>query len=88
MTRQRSAGGVGVACRPHGSASDEARHRRRPDDRTDCRGEQARDPVCKRDAAHVAAGYRVIRFTADQLEHEPLIVIGQLSAALALALAS
>lgn len=42
----------------------------------------------KRDAAHVAAGYRVIRFTADQLEHEPLIVIGQLSAALALALAS
>jgi very-short-patch-repair endonuclease len=41
-----------------------------------------------RDAAHVAAGYRVIRFTADQLEHQPLIVIGQLSAALALALAS
>jgi very-short-patch-repair endonuclease len=42
----------------------------------------------KRDAAHVAAGYRVIRFTADQLQYEPLIVIGQLSAALALALAS
>jgi very-short-patch-repair endonuclease len=41
-----------------------------------------------RDAVHVAAGYRVIRFTAEQLEHQPLIVIGQLSAALALALAS
>jgi very-short-patch-repair endonuclease len=41
-----------------------------------------------RDAAHVAAGYRVIRFTAVQLRDEPLIVIGRLSAALALALAS
>ena len=52
------------------------------------RGRRAFKTDRKRDAAHVAAGYRVIRFTADQLEHEPLIVIGQLSAALALALAS
>ena len=51
-------------------------------------GRRAFETDRKRDAAHVAAGYRVIRFTADQLEHEPLIVIGQLSAALALALAS
>jgi very-short-patch-repair endonuclease len=51
-------------------------------------GRRAFETDRKRDAAHVAAGYRVIRFTADQLEHEPLLVIGQLSAALALALAS
>ena len=38
-----------------------------------------------RDATLVAAGYRVIRFTATQLADEPLIVIGQLAAALALA---
>jgi very-short-patch-repair endonuclease len=41
-----------------------------------------------RDAAHVAAGYRVLRFTATQLRDEPFVVIGQLAAALALALAS
>ena len=41
-----------------------------------------------RDARLVAAGYRVIRFTATQLDEQPLVVIGQLSAALALALAS
>jgi very-short-patch-repair endonuclease len=51
-------------------------------------GRRAFETDRKRDAAHVAAGYRVIRFTADQLEHEPLIVIGQLSAALALSAAS
>ncbi len=38
-----------------------------------------------RDAAHVAAGYRVIRFTATQLAEQPLVVITQLAAALALA---
>jgi very-short-patch-repair endonuclease len=38
-----------------------------------------------RDAALVAAGYRVIRFTAAQLAEEPLVVIGRLAAALALA---
>lgn len=41
-----------------------------------------------RDAAHVAAGYRVLRFTAAQLEHQPMLVIGQLAAALALASAT
>jgi very-short-patch-repair endonuclease len=41
-----------------------------------------------RDAVLVAHGYRVLRFTARQLRDEPLVVIGQLSAALALALAS
>jgi very-short-patch-repair endonuclease len=38
-----------------------------------------------RDAALVAAGYRVIRFTARQLEECPLVVLTQLAAALALA---
>lgn len=38
-----------------------------------------------RDAALVAAGYRVIRFTATQLDEQPLVVLGQLAAALALA---
>jgi very-short-patch-repair endonuclease len=52
------------------------------------RGRRAFETDRARDAAHVAAGYRVIRFTANQLRDEPLIVIGQLSAALALALAS
>ena len=51
-------------------------------------GRRAFETDRARDAAHVAAGYRVIRFTANQLRDEPLIVIGQLSAALALALAS
>jgi very-short-patch-repair endonuclease len=37
-----------------------------------------------RDATLVAHGYRVLRFTADQLEHQPLTVIARLSAALAL----
>jgi very-short-patch-repair endonuclease len=41
-----------------------------------------------RDAALVAAGYRVLRFTARQLDEQPLVVLGQLAAALALALAS
>jgi very-short-patch-repair endonuclease len=41
-----------------------------------------------RDAALVAAGYRVLRFTARQLDEQPLLVLGQLAAALALALAS
>lgn len=36
-----------------------------------------------RDATHVAAGYRVIRFTAIQLRDEPLVVIARLAAALA-----
>lgn len=52
------------------------------------RGRRAFETDRARDAAHVAAGYRVIRFTAAQLRDQPLIVIGQLSAALALALAS
>jgi very-short-patch-repair endonuclease len=39
-----------------------------------------------RDATHVAAGYRVIRFTAVQLRDEPLVVIARLAAALAVAL--
>lgn len=52
------------------------------------RGRRAFETDRARDAAHVAAGYRVLRFTATQLRDEPLIVIGQLSAALALALAS
>jgi very-short-patch-repair endonuclease len=51
-------------------------------------GRRAFETDRARDAAHVAAGYRVIRFTAIQLRDEPLVVIGQLSAALALALAS
>ena len=38
-----------------------------------------------RDATHVAKGYRVLRFTAAQLRDQPMIVIAQLSAALALA---
>ena len=38
-----------------------------------------------RDATHVAAGYRVIRFTAVQLRDEPLVVIARLAAALAAA---
>jgi very-short-patch-repair endonuclease len=38
-----------------------------------------------RDAALVAAGYRVIRFTASQLDECPLVVLTQLAAALALA---
>jgi very-short-patch-repair endonuclease len=37
-----------------------------------------------RDAALVAAGYRVIRFTALQLRDQPLLVIARLAAALAL----
>jgi very-short-patch-repair endonuclease len=41
-----------------------------------------------RDAALVAAGYRVIRFTATQLDVQPMLVIGQLAAALALASAT
>jgi very-short-patch-repair endonuclease len=41
-----------------------------------------------RDATLVAAGYRVIRFTATQLDEQPLIVLGQLAAALALASAT
>ena len=41
-----------------------------------------------RDAILVAHGYRVIRFTATQLDEQPLVVIGQLSAALALASAT
>jgi very-short-patch-repair endonuclease len=36
-----------------------------------------------RDATHVAAGYRVLRFTAAQLRDEPLVVIGRIAAALA-----
>jgi very-short-patch-repair endonuclease len=38
-----------------------------------------------RDAALVAHGYTVLRFTARQLRDQPLIVLGQLAAALALA---
>ncbi len=38
-----------------------------------------------RDAIHVANGYRVLRFTAAQLRDQPMIVIAQLAAALALA---
>ncbi|MBV9367917.1 MAG: DUF559 domain-containing protein [Solirubrobacterales bacterium] len=38
-----------------------------------------------RDATHVANGYRVMRFTATQLEEQPFLVIAQLAAALALA---
>jgi very-short-patch-repair endonuclease len=38
-----------------------------------------------RDATLVAHGYRVIRFTARQLRDQPLVVLGQLAAALALA---
>jgi very-short-patch-repair endonuclease len=38
-----------------------------------------------RDAILVAHGYRVLRFTARQLRDQPLIVLGQLAAALALA---
>jgi very-short-patch-repair endonuclease len=49
------------------------------------RGRRAFETDRRRDATHVAAGYRVIRFTAIQLRDEPLIVIGQLAAALALA---
>jgi very-short-patch-repair endonuclease len=41
-----------------------------------------------RDAALVAAGYRVLRFTATQLDEQPLLVLGQLAAALALASAT
>lgn len=41
-----------------------------------------------RDATLVAHGYRVIRFTARQLRDEPLLVLGQLAAALALASAT
>jgi very-short-patch-repair endonuclease len=51
-------------------------------------GRQAFETDRARDAVHTAAGYRVLRFTAVQLRDQPLIVIGQLSAALALALAS
>ncbi len=36
-----------------------------------------------RDATLVAAGYRVVRFTAVQLRDEPLVVIARLAAALA-----
>lgn len=49
------------------------------------RGRAAFETDRARDAAHVAAGYRVIRFTALQLRDEALLVIAQLSAALALA---
>ena len=38
-----------------------------------------------RDAILVAHGYRVLRFTAQQLDEQPILVIGQLAAALALA---
>ncbi len=38
-----------------------------------------------RDAILAAHGYHVLRFTARQLEHQPLVVLGQLAAALALA---
>jgi very-short-patch-repair endonuclease len=41
-----------------------------------------------RDATLVAAGYRVIRFTATQLDEQPLVVITRLAAALALASAT
>jgi very-short-patch-repair endonuclease len=41
-----------------------------------------------RDATLVAHGYRVIRFTARQLRDQPLVVLGQLAAALALASAT
>ena len=41
-----------------------------------------------RDAKLVAAGYRVIRFTAIQLRDEPLVVISRLAAALALTAAA
>jgi very-short-patch-repair endonuclease len=41
-----------------------------------------------RDATLVAYGYRVIRFTARQLRDQPLVVLGQLAAALALASAT
>jgi Protein of unknown function (DUF559)/Transcriptional regulator, AbiEi antitoxin len=41
-----------------------------------------------RDAKLVAAGYRVIRFTARQLRDEPFVVIGTLAAALALSAAA
>jgi very-short-patch-repair endonuclease len=41
-----------------------------------------------RDATLVAHGYRVIRFTARQLRDQPLLVLGQLAAALALASAT
>jgi very-short-patch-repair endonuclease len=39
-----------------------------------------------RDAVLVAHGYRVLRFTARQLRDQPMLVLGQLAAALALAL--
>jgi very-short-patch-repair endonuclease len=48
-------------------------------------GRRAFEADRKRDATLVAHGYTVIRFTAAQLRDEPLIVIGQLAAALALA---
>lgn len=48
-------------------------------------GRRAFDNDRARDAALVAAGYRVIRFTARQLEECPLVVLTQLAAALALA---
>jgi very-short-patch-repair endonuclease len=41
-----------------------------------------------RDAKLVAAGWRVLRFTATQLDEQPMVVIGQLAAALALASAT
>jgi very-short-patch-repair endonuclease len=37
-----------------------------------------------RDAMLVAHGYRVLRFTARQLRDQPLVVLGQIAAALAL----
>lgn len=38
----------------------------------------------RRDATHAANGYRVLRFTAAQLRDQPLVVVGQLAATLAL----
>jgi very-short-patch-repair endonuclease len=48
------------------------------------RGRRSFESDRARDAALVAAGYRVIRFTATQLRDEPLVVISRLAAALAL----
>jgi len=48
-------------------------------------GRRAFETDRARDAAHVANGYRVMRFTATQLDEQPLLVIAQLAAALALA---
>jgi very-short-patch-repair endonuclease len=44
----------------------------------------AREVDHERDAELVLAGWRVLRFTADQVEHEPAVVVGLLRRALAL----